>query len=153
MECDDRFLLTPLVRNSYQFPLVLPSGLAVHSREGGCVDPGVIVDNFCDAMLEISLLGFLVQENYTTGFNSLSRTFAVAGLVVSIDAFLKAICVFGFAFQCSMMVVKPLAQQSGAYGSSRDYWLLEFMASFYSFITQNGEKSSHQGRHFIGMLL
>ncbi|GAV70036.1 Tmemb_40 domain-containing protein [Cephalotus follicularis] len=47
--------------------------------------------------LEISLMSFLLQENYARGFEALPRTLIVSGIIVSVDLLLKAIYVFGFA--------------------------------------------------------
>ncbi|KAJ0571407.1 putative transmembrane protein TP [Helianthus annuus] len=54
--------------------------------------------------LEISLIAFLLQENYATGLETLAHTFMVSGLIVGADMLLKVIClcsvfaifVFGF---------------------------------------------------------
>nr|GMC75425.1 transmembrane protein adipocyte-associated 1 homolog [Ipomoea batatas] len=46
--------------------------------------------------LEISLLSFLLHENYATGLETLTRTFFVSGLFVGVDVLLKVILVFGF---------------------------------------------------------
>ncbi|GAB2277540.1 Cullin-associated NEDD8-dissociated protein 2 [Dionaea muscipula] len=46
--------------------------------------------------LEVSLIAFLLQGNYASGLDALARTFAVSGLIVGLDSFLKAIYVFGF---------------------------------------------------------
>ncbi|XP_076903106.1 protein CANDIDATE G-PROTEIN COUPLED RECEPTOR 2-like [Bidens hawaiensis] len=45
--------------------------------------------------LEISLIAFLLQENYATGLETLAHTFMISGLIVGVDILLKAI-VFGF---------------------------------------------------------
>ncbi|KAH7852379.1 hypothetical protein Vadar_024158 [Vaccinium darrowii] len=47
--------------------------------------------------LEISLMAFLIQENYSTGFESLARAFTLSGVIVGVDMLLKAIFVFGFS--------------------------------------------------------
>lgn len=46
--------------------------------------------------LEISLVAFLLQENYASGLEALAHTFIVSGLIVGADILLKAIFVFGF---------------------------------------------------------
>lgn len=46
--------------------------------------------------LEISLVAFLLQENYASGLETLAHTFMVSGLIVGADILLKAIFVFGF---------------------------------------------------------
>ncbi|KAK2973853.1 hypothetical protein RJ640_003261 [Escallonia rubra] len=46
--------------------------------------------------LEISLIAFLLQENYASGLESLPRTFILSGLIVGVDIFLKTIFIFGF---------------------------------------------------------
>ncbi|GJZ78396.1 transmembrane protein adipocyte-associated 1 [Tanacetum coccineum] len=46
--------------------------------------------------LEISLVAFLLQENYASGLETLAHTFMVSGLIVGVDILLKAIFVFGF---------------------------------------------------------
>ncbi|KAF5957700.1 hypothetical protein HYC85_004925 [Camellia sinensis] len=46
--------------------------------------------------LEMSLLVFLFQDNYATGLETLSRAFALSGLIVGADILFKAIFVFGF---------------------------------------------------------
>ncbi|XP_052175715.1 protein CANDIDATE G-PROTEIN COUPLED RECEPTOR 2-like isoform X2 [Diospyros lotus] len=47
--------------------------------------------------LEISLMAFLLQENYATGLEKLARTFILSGLIVGIDALVKVVFVFGFS--------------------------------------------------------
>ncbi|XVE56821.1 hypothetical protein DITRI_Ditri04bG0041600 [Diplodiscus trichospermus] len=46
--------------------------------------------------LEISLVGFLLQESYATGMEALARTFTISAIIVGIDVLLKAIYIFGF---------------------------------------------------------
>ncbi|XP_043706013.1 protein CANDIDATE G-PROTEIN COUPLED RECEPTOR 2-like [Telopea speciosissima] len=46
--------------------------------------------------LEISLVAFLLQGNYDSGLDALTRTFVVSGIIVGADVLLKAIYVFGF---------------------------------------------------------
>lgn len=46
--------------------------------------------------LEISLVAFLLQENYASGLQALAHTFSISGLIVGADILLKAIFVFGF---------------------------------------------------------
>ncbi|XP_057950654.1 protein CANDIDATE G-PROTEIN COUPLED RECEPTOR 2-like [Malania oleifera] len=46
--------------------------------------------------LEISLVAFLLQEDYSSGLEALTHTFIASGLIVSVDTLLKAIYVFGF---------------------------------------------------------
>ncbi|XP_058180781.1 protein CANDIDATE G-PROTEIN COUPLED RECEPTOR 2-like isoform X1 [Rhododendron vialii] len=46
--------------------------------------------------LEISLMAFLIQENHSTGFETLARAFTLSGFIVGVDILLKAIFVFGF---------------------------------------------------------
>ncbi|EOY10645.1 Uncharacterized protein TCM_025954 isoform 5 [Theobroma cacao] len=51
--------------------------------------------------LEVSLVAFLLQGNYTSGLEALTRTFVVSGLIVGLDLLLKvflllAIYLFGF---------------------------------------------------------
>ncbi|XP_043726096.1 protein CANDIDATE G-PROTEIN COUPLED RECEPTOR 2-like [Telopea speciosissima] len=46
--------------------------------------------------LEISLMAFLLQGNYTSGLDALTRTFVVSGIIVGADILLKAIYVFAF---------------------------------------------------------
>lgn len=46
--------------------------------------------------LEVSLMAFLLQGNHASGLEALTRTFAVSGLIVGIDVFLKAIYLFAF---------------------------------------------------------
>ncbi|KAL9682806.1 hypothetical protein QQ045_014615 [Rhodiola kirilowii] len=46
--------------------------------------------------LEISLIAFLLQENYASGLESLIRTFTISGIVVVVDTLFKALCVFAF---------------------------------------------------------
>ncbi|XP_071693573.1 protein CANDIDATE G-PROTEIN COUPLED RECEPTOR 2-like [Rutidosis leptorrhynchoides] len=46
--------------------------------------------------LEISLVAFLLQENYASGLETLGHTFMISGLIVGADILLKAIIVFGF---------------------------------------------------------
>lgn len=44
--------------------------------------------------LEVSLIAFLLQGNYTSGMEALTRTFAVSALLVGLDIFLKGIYIF-----------------------------------------------------------
>lgn len=46
--------------------------------------------------LEISIVGFLLQENYASCLETLARTFMVSGLFVGVDLLLKVIFIFGF---------------------------------------------------------
>lgn len=46
--------------------------------------------------LEISLLAFLLQEDYASGLNALAHNFIVSGIIVAVDMLLKVIYVFGF---------------------------------------------------------
>ncbi|XVF30865.1 hypothetical protein REPUB_Repub16aG0094600 [Reevesia pubescens] len=46
--------------------------------------------------LEVSLVAFLLQGNYASGLEALTRTFVVSGLIVGLDLLLKAIYRFGF---------------------------------------------------------
>ncbi|KAJ3669801.1 hypothetical protein LUZ60_010125 [Juncus effusus] len=46
--------------------------------------------------LEISVIAFMMQGNYASGVETLSKTFAVSGVIVSADLLLKVIYVFGF---------------------------------------------------------
>lgn len=46
--------------------------------------------------LEVSLMIFLLQESYASGLETLTRTFAVSGIIVGVDILFKGIYVFGF---------------------------------------------------------
>ncbi|KAG2679442.1 hypothetical protein I3760_11G050200 [Carya illinoinensis] len=46
--------------------------------------------------LEISLLAFLLQDDYASGLDALAHNFAVSGIIVGVDMLLKVIYVFGF---------------------------------------------------------
>uniref|UniRef100_A0A2P2ITH5 Transmembrane protein adipocyte-associated 1 homolog n=1 Tax=Rhizophora mucronata TaxID=61149 RepID=A0A2P2ITH5_RHIMU len=46
--------------------------------------------------LEISLIAFLLQGNYSSGFDALTRPFGISALLVGLDILLKAIYLFGF---------------------------------------------------------
>uniref|UniRef100_A0A5B6YGS9 Putative transmembrane protein adipocyte-associated 1 n=1 Tax=Davidia involucrata TaxID=16924 RepID=A0A5B6YGS9_DAVIN len=46
--------------------------------------------------LEVSLMAFILQGNYASGLEALTRTFVVSGLIVGFDILLKAIYLFGF---------------------------------------------------------
>ncbi|XP_021286233.1 transmembrane protein adipocyte-associated 1 homolog [Herrania umbratica] len=46
--------------------------------------------------LELSLVGFLLQESYANGLEALARTFTISGIIVGVDMLLKAIFIFGF---------------------------------------------------------
>ena len=39
--------------------------------------------------LEISLVGFLLQESYASGLEALARTFTISGIIAGIDMLLK----------------------------------------------------------------
>lgn len=41
--------------------------------------------------LEISLVAFLLQENYASGLETLGHTFSISGLIVGADILLKVI--------------------------------------------------------------
>lgn len=45
--------------------------------------------------LEISIVAFLLQDNYVSGLETLAHTFMVSGAIVGVDAFVKVICIFG----------------------------------------------------------
>ncbi|KAJ8769747.1 hypothetical protein K2173_005953 [Erythroxylum novogranatense] len=45
--------------------------------------------------LEVSLIAFLYQGNYSSGFDALTRPFGISALVVGLDIVLKAIYLFG----------------------------------------------------------
>ncbi|WCJ43257.1 hypothetical protein M5689_024012 [Euphorbia peplus] len=45
--------------------------------------------------LEVSLIAFLLQGNYASGLEALTRTFAVSAIIVGLDILLKAIYMFG----------------------------------------------------------
>lgn len=55
--------------------------------------------------LEISLLAFLLQEDYTSGLDALAHNFMVSGIIVGVDMLLKVI--FGFCSKrhCFWVVV------------------------------------------------
>lgn len=46
--------------------------------------------------LEVSLVAFLLQGNYASGLEALTRTFVVSGLIIGLDLLLKVIYLFGF---------------------------------------------------------
>lgn len=46
--------------------------------------------------MEVSLMAFLLQRNYASGLEALTRTFIVSGLIVGLDILLKAVYLFGF---------------------------------------------------------
>ncbi|KAK7330298.1 hypothetical protein VNO77_24488 [Canavalia gladiata] len=46
--------------------------------------------------LEISLMAFLLKDNYMNGMDTLAHTFVVSGIIVLVDTLLKAIYIFGF---------------------------------------------------------
>ncbi|KAI4301866.1 hypothetical protein L6164_035104 [Bauhinia variegata] len=46
--------------------------------------------------LEVSLLAFLLQGNNAGGFEALTRTFVVSGLIVGLDTLLKTVYLFAF---------------------------------------------------------
>ncbi|KAL3366649.1 hypothetical protein AABB24_011380 [Solanum stoloniferum] len=46
--------------------------------------------------LEISIVAFLLKENYASCLETLARTFMVSGLFIGVDLLLKAIFIFGF---------------------------------------------------------
>uniref|UniRef100_A0A5B7AD65 Transmembrane protein adipocyte-associated 1 n=1 Tax=Davidia involucrata TaxID=16924 RepID=A0A5B7AD65_DAVIN len=60
--------------------------------------------------LEISLVAFLLQENYASGLENLAHTFIVSGLIVGVDVLLKAIFVFGFGVPLFIDVDKTTHQ-------------------------------------------
>lgn len=44
--------------------------------------------------LEVSLVAFLLQGNYASGLEALTRTFVVSGLIIGLDLLLKVFCAF-----------------------------------------------------------
>ncbi|KAG4378651.1 hypothetical protein GLYMA_17G077800v4 [Glycine max] len=46
--------------------------------------------------LEISLMAFLLKDNYMSGMEALAHSFHASGIIVFVDTLLKAIYVFGF---------------------------------------------------------
>ncbi|CAL1356348.1 unnamed protein product [Linum trigynum] len=46
--------------------------------------------------LEVSLLAFLLEGNYVSGLDAMTKTFAVSAIVVGLDILLKALYLFGF---------------------------------------------------------
>lgn len=78
--------------------------LAWSSLQGWQCTPGkVIVWNLLSLCttagmlcLEVSILAFLLQENYASGLETLAHTFTVSGIFIGLDILLKAICIFGF---------------------------------------------------------
>ncbi|XP_051152619.1 protein CANDIDATE G-PROTEIN COUPLED RECEPTOR 2-like [Andrographis paniculata] len=46
--------------------------------------------------LEISIVGFLLQENYASGLDALAHTFVISGSFVAVDILVQAILIFGF---------------------------------------------------------
>ncbi|KAL0357443.1 UNVERIFIED_CONTAM: Chaperone protein ClpB1 [Sesamum calycinum] len=46
--------------------------------------------------LEISIVAFLLQENYASGLEALAHTFLVSGSFVAVDVLVQAIFIFGF---------------------------------------------------------
>ncbi|KAM0937483.1 putative transmembrane protein TP [Dioscorea sansibarensis] len=46
--------------------------------------------------LEVSLVAFLLQGNYTTGLESLTQTLVISGVIVAADVIIKAIYIFAF---------------------------------------------------------
>ncbi|CDP18380.1 unnamed protein product [Coffea canephora] len=46
--------------------------------------------------LEVSLMAFLLQGNYASGQEALTRTFGISGFIVGVDIFLKGLYTFGF---------------------------------------------------------
>ncbi|KAK7388880.1 hypothetical protein VNO78_23707 [Psophocarpus tetragonolobus] len=46
--------------------------------------------------LEISLMAFLLKDNYMNGMEALAHSFLASGIIVFVDTLLKAIYVFGF---------------------------------------------------------
>ncbi|PSS26703.1 Transmembrane protein like [Actinidia chinensis var. chinensis] len=47
--------------------------------------------------LEVSLMAFLLQGNYSSGLEALTRTFVISGVIVGFDILLKAFYLFGLA--------------------------------------------------------
>lgn len=41
--------------------------------------------------LEVSLMAFLLQGNYASGQEALTRTFGISGIIVGVDIFLKVL--------------------------------------------------------------
>lgn len=41
--------------------------------------------------LEVSLMAFLLQGNYASGQEALTRTFGISGIIIGIDIFLKVL--------------------------------------------------------------
>ncbi|KAJ0048160.1 hypothetical protein Pint_16232 [Pistacia integerrima] len=61
--------------------------------------------------LEISLVGFLLQESYASGLETLARTFIISGIIVGVDMLLKSYrlsCVIGVNPSPSRSPLHPL---------------------------------------------
>ncbi|KAL4184254.1 hypothetical protein AMTRI_Chr10g224650 [Amborella trichopoda] len=46
--------------------------------------------------LEVSLVAFLLQGNHVSGLDALMRTLIISGIIIGVDFFIKAVCIFGF---------------------------------------------------------
>lgn len=80
--------------------------------------------------LEISLVGFLLQEDYASGVEALAHTFLVSGIVVGVDILLKVIYVFGFGVPLFTVGV------GSTYGVKWGLWLIHklLLTAVYGFI-------------------
>ncbi|KAM1036136.1 hypothetical protein ACFX13_039928 [Malus domestica] len=80
--------------------------------------------------LEISLVGFLLQEDYASGVEALAHTFLVSGIVVGVDILLKVIYVFGFGVPLFTVGI------GSTYGVKWGLWLIHklLLTAVYGFI-------------------
>ncbi|KAM0979907.1 hypothetical protein ACFX13_015964 [Malus domestica] len=125
------FLLCPCVgRKPSQPRPVRSSGMAVLRWEGGRLEFVVVVYGFCNAGIEISLVGFLLQGNYASGVEALAHTFLVSGIAVGVDTLLKVIYVFGFGVPLFIVGI------GSTFGVKWGLWLIHklLLTALYGFI-------------------
>ncbi|XP_017973208.1 PREDICTED: uncharacterized protein LOC18604821 isoform X3 [Theobroma cacao] len=80
--------------------------------------------------LELSLVGFLLQESYANGLEALARTFTISGIIVGVDMLLKAIFIFGFGVPLFFDVVGSTHQMKWG------LWIIQklLLTTVYGFI-------------------
>lgn len=55
--------------------------------------------------LEVSLMAFLLQGNYASGQEALTRTFGISGIIVGVDIFLKVLPVIMLNYSVSVITL------------------------------------------------
>lgn len=62
--------------------------------------------------LEISLIAFLLQNSYASGLETLTRNFAVSGIIIGVDILFKVPYSFAFSMTLKLDMIKLLDMAS-----------------------------------------